>query len=143
MRGAAGWPRDGSRRRRAPAPAEDGTAGVLDLPLLETMRGLPGRKGPSLLPELVALYLQEEPGRLAELARLVQERQSEEIGRLAHTLAGSCSNLGARQMHGAALALEQAALAGDWVEAEARLAALRLAGVRLHAGLVQQRLVPS
>jgi len=132
----------GAGARPAPPPVarEDPAAGVLDLPLLETMRSLPGRNGPSLLPELVALYLKEEPRRLAELALLVQGRRGDEVGRLAHTLAGSGANLGARQVQAVALALEQSALAGDWVEAEARLAALRQAGGRLRAALVEHGL---
>jgi PAS domain S-box-containing protein len=96
----------------AAAPATPAVPGqVLDLTVLEKMRELPGRHGPSLLPELVALFLQEAPLRLEECARFAAARDAAGLARTAHLLAGSCASVGATAMRAAALGLEQAALA--------------------------------
>jgi PAS domain S-box-containing protein len=108
---------------------------VLDHSVLEPLRGLPGRNGPALLPELVALFRREEPARLEECERLFRERRSELLADAAHTLAGSCASLGAHETRAVALALEKAAQAAAWEEVSRLLAELHLASRRLHDAL--------
>ncbi len=117
--------------------------GALDLRVLESTRALPGRSGPSLLPELVAMFLREEPARLDECARFAAERRAVDLAHAAHTLAGSCANLGAHAMRAAALAVERAAQAGTWNDVPERLALLRTESARLRAALAQNRLLPA
>ena len=99
--------RGGAISREGMSPAEPV---VLDLGHLDEIRAMPGMKGGSLLEEFVALFLRDEPPRLAELKALAREgTQRAEIKRLAHTLAGSCAMLGALDMQHAALAVQAAA----------------------------------
>jgi PAS domain S-box-containing protein len=126
----------------APAPAEKSSPEVLDLGLLEMMRGLPGRAGPSLLPELIAAFIREEATRMPELAVLAEEREAVKFARVAHTFAGSCANLGGQQMRWAALALERAATTGAWTEVPGHFAALHEASARFHAALAHHGLLP-
>lgn len=117
--------------------------GVLHLPVLTRMRELPGRHGPSLLPELVALFVRVEPGRLDEMTRLAEAGQTTDIAHLAHLMAGSCATIGAHEMQAAALRLEQAAVAGVVDDVARQLVALRVAWKRLEAALAHHTLVAS
>jgi PAS domain S-box-containing protein len=116
------------------APVASGAV-VLDERVLEQLRGLPGRNGPALLPELVAMFGREEPVRLAECERWYNERRSQPLADAAHTLAGSCANLGAHEMRAAALAVEKAAQAAAWEDVSRLLAELHPASRRLHDAL--------
>jgi HPt (histidine-containing phosphotransfer) domain-containing protein len=122
------------------APGEGSPAEVLDPQVVDEMFNLPGRTGPSLLREIVALFLRAEPPRLAALAALADERRGPELAHHAHQLAGSCAVLGARQLQAAAGALERAALAGDWTAVAGGLAAARQAWSRLEGELARRQL---
>ncbi len=108
-----------------PADLRGAAEVIVDRTILENMRALPGRDGPSLLPELIALFCREEPPRVATLLRLVQERQTEPAAQLAHTIAGSCANVGAQRMRAHALAVERAVRRGEWTDAPGLMAALQ------------------
>ena len=124
----------------AATPPRHGAAAVLDESVLEPLRGLPGRSGPALIPELVAMFQREEPVRLAECERLFAERRSEALAEVAHKLAGSCANLGANEMRAAVLALEKAAHASAWEEVPRLLGELHLASRRLNDALSDRKL---
>jgi CheY-like chemotaxis protein len=96
----------------------------LDSAALEFLRKLPGRRGPSLLPELAETIGAELPKKLAALEQLAQMRDSASLVVTAHTLAGSCASIGAQPMRDAALALERAASEHAWPLMPVRLAAL-------------------
>jgi HPt (histidine-containing phosphotransfer) domain-containing protein len=117
-------------------------AEVLSARVVGMMRGLPGREGPSLWPETVALFKREEPKWLADIDRLAAAHQASELSTLAHTLAGSCASFGAMEMRGAALALERAARAGDWPGVQRRHGELLAASRRLHAALAAANVAP-
>lgn len=123
-----------SKLTPAAAPVSPGAA-VLDERVLEQLRGLPGRNGPALLPELVAMFGREAPVRLAECEKWYTERRSQPLADAAHTLAGSCANLGAHEMRAAALAVEKAAQAAAWEDVSRLLAELHPASRRLHDAL--------
>jgi len=61
-----------------------------------------------LLQELIALYLEDEPGLLAQIATAIGDGQPEALRRAAHTLKGSVGNFCATSAHAAAAALEAA-----------------------------------
>jgi PAS domain S-box-containing protein len=131
---------------RAPDAAQLGASektliDALDLSVLEDMRALPGRAGPSLLPELIAAFVREEPLRMAEILRATEAREGAELARIAHTLAGSCTSIGAGQMRAAALALEHAAKNGAWAEVAIRVAALHNAWAQVRAALIRLQLL--
>ncbi len=108
---------------------------VLDPAHIAQLRALPGRHGLSLWPEVITLFRRDEAERMAALAQFAAARRGGELATAAHTLAGSCANLGAREARLAAQALEAAARAGEWTEVARLLAALQLAWPRLNAAL--------
>jgi CheY-like chemotaxis protein len=106
---------------------------VLDVTVLESLRGVPGREGSRLIPELVATFCREEPERQAALARLVAARNGTALAQLAHAFAGSAAIIGAHELRESLLMLEQAALGGDWSETARVLEELSERGRRLQA----------
>ena len=110
---------------------------------IATMRQLPGRLGPSLLPELLTLFMKETPQRLSDLERFAAQRDGAALEALAHKIAGSCSTVAAKQMRLVALDLERTARARDLDRADAQVAALRKAAGRFEEAMKRKELIPS
>lgn len=108
---------------------------TLDRDLLEDICHLPGRHGPSLLPELFASFRAGDVGVAAKLNQLVQKNDGPELARTAHTYAGSCATIGAQNLRNAALAIETAAHNADWEELPALLAHFLTARQSVHQSL--------
>lgn len=64
-----------------------------------------------LLRELVAIFVEEAPSRLAELRRAAAARDATTVERVAHSLKGSAGLLGAASLHAASAELEERAVA--------------------------------
>lgn len=64
-----------------------------------------------LLGELVAIFVEEAPGRLAELRRAAAARDATTVERVAHSLKGSAGLLGAASLQAASAELEERAVA--------------------------------
>ena len=64
-----------------------------------------------LLGELVAIFVEEAPGRLAELRRAAAARDAATVERVAHSLKGSAGLLGAASLQAASAELEERAVA--------------------------------
>ena len=64
-----------------------------------------------LLRELVGVFVEEAPGRLAELRRGAAARDAATVERVAHSLKGSAGLLGAASLQAASAELEERALA--------------------------------
>jgi PAS domain S-box-containing protein len=118
-----------------PASAAPAVDEVFDREVLEAARALPGNAGPSLLPELIEMYLGDDEQRLAKITQLAAERQGEKLGDEAHSLGGNAAAFGGMQVRRESLKLEVAARAGDWPGVARELANLRGAAVRLRAEL--------
>jgi CheY-like chemotaxis protein/HPt (histidine-containing phosphotransfer) domain-containing protein len=88
-----------------------------------------------LLQEMVALFLDNSPLLLSELATSVEQRQPQAIERVAHALKGSMQNMGAAPAAAAAAALEELARGGDLTHAAAALAELQTQFTRLTTAL--------
>jgi HPt (histidine-containing phosphotransfer) domain-containing protein len=114
---------------------------VLDPQVVDDMFNLPGRTGPSLFLEILALFRNSEPARIADLPRLVASRQGEELERQAHQLAGSCAVIGALQLQDKARALENATRTGDWAAVAEKLAAVNRGWAELGAELAKRKLL--
>jgi CheY-like chemotaxis protein len=125
-------------------PTETTTAAVgpLDLRVMEIARGLPGLDGPSLLPELVALYRSDENERLTRLDHLLATRAGLELAHEAHSLAGNAASFGGHEVQQCALDVEESARAGAWPDALQRTTALRAACARLRDALDKLNLPP-
>lgn len=104
---------------------------VLDLQVVEMTRSLPGEKGGSLLPELVHLYLQDEPARLQRLAGLAAERARGELADEVHGFGGNAASFGGIEVRRVALEVEEAARAENWTDVDARMHELEKACRRL------------
>ena len=115
------------RAPEAPSP--------LDARAVAMLQSLPGRHGPSLWPEMVAMFTEQEPAVLAELDRLAEARDGVALAAAAHRLAGSCASVGARTMQSAARAIELGATRSDWPAVARGLADLESASTGLHAAL--------
>ena len=124
-----------------PVLAEDES--VFDEEALETARKLPGLEGPSLLPELVRLYLSDEAERLARIGGLVVERAGEKLGDEVHSLGGNAASFGGVQVRRLALEVERQARAGAWAAVAVEWERLQQASERLRIEVVQRRLLES
>ncbi len=125
----------------AETPAEaDGV--VLNSEALELARSLPGLRGASLLPELVALYLSDEPERLDRIARAITERDRVGAAEQAHGFGGNAASFGGAEVRRVAVDLETAARAGDWPAADACMITLRAACGRLRSELERMEVLP-
>ena len=127
-------------RETGDAPEAPSAAVTLDMDLYETARMLPGAKGPSLLPELVALYLRDESERRARIGRLLGERQGVGLAEAAHAMGGNAATFGGLQVQHFALELERAARAADWPAAEVGHALFLTACADLRAELARRKL---
>ena len=123
------------REKRRPAAGRAQLDSILDAEVLETTRALPGMRGPSLLPELVTLYLSKERSRLDSIRRLVAER-SEGAADEVHGFGGDAASFGGMEVRSLALELEADVRANDWTRANARLAELEHACARLRDAVV-------
>ena len=109
-----------------PPSAADGLgpAEVLQAAQVAQLRALPGRRQPTLLQEVVEVFLQETPATLATLRELAGRQESGTTANLAHRLAGGCANIGGGRMRSAAHAVEQSAGRNDWAAVPEQLTAL-------------------
>lgn len=74
------------------------TNGVLDLEVLKAFEKVKSDDGSNLLIELIDLYLQGTSERLSAMRDAADERDWDQLKRNAHTLKGSSSSIGLRQI---------------------------------------------
>jgi HPt (histidine-containing phosphotransfer) domain-containing protein len=86
---------------------QDATLAVLDQEVLDNLRDLPGDDGGNLLDELITLFAQEAPPRIAQLRSALLEGEAKRVMQVAHSLKGSSANLGATCMAGLCNDLER------------------------------------
>jgi len=135
----------GTVRSTEPPPASEAVEVPPDLDpeTMEIARSLPGVNGPSLLPELIALYLVEQPKQLLRIATAYQTQSLTELADHAHRLAGDAATFGAFAVRHAALHLERAAREADALAIETRWHELCTAAAGLRPALARHNLLPS
>ena len=120
-----------------PEPATEETP--LDPDVISGLRELGGDEGPSLVVDLIDIFLDDVPPRLAELQSTVGSNDAAGVERVAHTLKGSAGSMGAVPMSHAADDLQTMGASGDlsrvkdslnrleseWRKAKAALEALK------------------
>jgi two-component system sensor histidine kinase/response regulator len=116
---------DGCTLQKMPLDAKPNTVeDPVDLSVLEDLRELGGSE---LLVELVELFLDDVPLRLEALLEAIEDDDALSVKRVAHTLQGSCGNMGAASMVTICTELQEAGESGDlarapellgWLEAE-------------------------
>ncbi|MBI5767949.1 MAG: PAS domain S-box protein [Verrucomicrobia bacterium] len=124
----------------APAPGRRASGVVFDAEALAAARALPGNEGPSLLPELVRLYLGDEAARLAQLDRLAAAQQAELLADEVHNFGGNAASFGGLEVRRVALALEEVARAADWGAVTVQRQRLHEACARLRAEIARLNL---
>jgi two-component system, sensor histidine kinase and response regulator len=102
-----------------------GTRGdPLDRDVLANLRDLQEVGEPDLLKELTELFLADVPLQIAVLRKVVEAGDIPSVERIAHTLRGSCGNMGARTMEALCAELEETARSGDLRAAQELISSL-------------------
>lgn len=97
---------------------------VFDPQAIEDLRAL-NPEDPAFLKELIDLFIQDVPGRIAEIEQAIASKNSELLTRAAHTIKGSCSNFGAANLRESSHAMEMQGRASDFAAAATSLVTLR------------------
>jgi HPt (histidine-containing phosphotransfer) domain-containing protein len=88
------------------------TSQVIDFNMVRSLRALEQAGEPGLLRELIDNFLENTPGRLAQLSALAEAGSTAGLEAEAHALAGSCGALGLEQLRLLCRQAEKAASAG-------------------------------
>jgi HPt (histidine-containing phosphotransfer) domain-containing protein len=99
--------------------------------VLADLRALGGEDDPEFLNRAIGCFLRDTPKRLGVVRDAVGQGNARALEQAAHSLKGSCSNIGARQMVALCLALEERGRAGSVKGAETLLAPLENAFARV------------
>jgi two-component system sensor histidine kinase/response regulator len=113
---------------------------ALDSTILANLRNLEATSGKTILAKLAALFSRATPPRLASLRSAIAASEVALVNQEAHTLKGSCLNLGARRMAGLCSDLEAQGQAGDLVGAASLLTLIEAEFEHVCALLEQENL---
>ncbi len=80
----------------------------IDMAVVEELLSLSEEGDPELLVDLINLYLQDGPQKVAEISAGVDQQDYERVERAAHSLKGAAGNLGAVCVQNDCEALQQA-----------------------------------
>lgn len=94
---------------------------------------------PAFLGELIDLFLQDIPARVAEIEAALAQGNAALLTRAAHTVKGSCSNFGANALARIAQTMEQQGKESAFAAATATLPELRAEFALVEAALKQLR----
>ena len=94
---------------------------------------------PAFLRELIDVFLEDVPQRIAELEKAITNSDAVLLTRAAHTIKGSCSNFGAAGLGQVAQKMEQQGKAAAFADAAATLPALRTEFALVTEALQQYR----
>lgn len=86
---------------------------VLDLEAIKALRELSPDADGAFLRELIEIFLQDTPNRLAEIDTSLGKNDAPTLTRAAHSIKGSSSNFGARRLAKTAHEMELLGKAGD------------------------------
>lgn len=97
----------------------------LDLSAIEALRSLSPDTDGSFLRELIEIYLQDTPARLAELEAALARGDAPVASRAAHTIKGSSSNFGAANLAHLAQQIELLCKAGNCADSAPLMAGFK------------------
>jgi HPt (histidine-containing phosphotransfer) domain-containing protein len=107
---------------------------LIDPEAIENLRALTPDDPDSFLREIIGIFLDDTPARIADLRKSLASADQSEFTRAAHSIKGSSSNLGANQLRAIAAELEHrgkvegiAALSSRVDDLETAFASARLA----------------
>ncbi|HUH03711.1 MAG TPA: Hpt domain-containing protein [Kofleriaceae bacterium] len=108
---------------------------VVDPKVLETLRCLDQPGQPSFLAEIIEIFFEDTPPRLADLRRALAAGDVETLTQISHTLKGSCGNFGAEAMQARCRELELRGRGGTLDCAPELIEEIELEYGRVHAAL--------
>lgn len=108
---------------------------VVDLEAIENLRSLSPDDGDVFLKEILGIYLEDMPLRIAELHRSSTSGDIESFIRAAHSIKGSSSNVGAAQVRDIAQSIEHGSRKQGLSGQEEQIAQLEAAYGRAQAEL--------
>ena len=97
---------------------------VIDPLVIEHLRQLTVKGEPDVLAEVLELFLQDVPRRIAKLRAAYDAGDAVEVYRTAHSLKGSTGNIGARMLFDVCRQLDDKARTGNLAEAAQLIEAL-------------------
>jgi len=86
---------------------------VLDPTVIDSLRKLTPPGEPDVLVEVLQMFLEEVPRRMARLRAAAQAGDAVEVHRAAHSLKGSAGNIGAHALFAVCRQLDETSKAGD------------------------------
>jgi len=86
---------------------------IIEMQAIETLRALSPDDGGAFLRELIEIYLQDTPQRLAELDQALAAHNASALIRAAHSIKGSSGNFGAHRLAKLAAEIESQGKAGN------------------------------
>jgi PAS domain S-box-containing protein len=101
----------------SPLPPPPGEGATVDLEAIQNLRELRMEGEPDPLAELVELFLADTPERIAQMKDSLQRADGHGLEAAAHSLKGSASNLGARNMAADCARLMQGGRKGEFASA--------------------------
>ncbi|MEW5719800.1 MAG: response regulator, partial [Chloroflexota bacterium] len=112
---------------------------ILDPKVLDMFRKLQEPGAPDIIAQLIDLYLNELPDRLAAVRQAIENCDAARLAKAAHTLKGSSANMGARRAARACLELERCGKAGDLAKATDLVAQLENEIASARDALIKER----
>jgi len=100
------------------------TQPVLDPAIIDTLRQLTVPGEPDVLKEVLKLFLDETPSRIAKLRNAWATRDIQGVQRVAHSLKGSAGNIGAHALYEICKKLDGGGQAGVMVDTAGLIDAL-------------------
>jgi HPt (histidine-containing phosphotransfer) domain-containing protein len=99
---------------------------IIDTEAIENLRALNPGDNDEFLKEIISIYLEDTPQRIAELGTSLAAGDVGTFTRAAHSIKGSSSNLGATRLRAAAEILEHGSKKNGLVDVEAGIATVKL-----------------
>ena len=115
---------------------EEGAGAPLDHGVIESLRELGGQE---MFSELAGMFLDDAASGLSDLRRAAEEGDAASIERFAHTLKGSCGNMGAGRMAEICSTLQELGASGDLARARQQIDSLDAELERVRHALASER----
>jgi HPt (histidine-containing phosphotransfer) domain-containing protein len=112
---------------------------VIDPRVISELRALQTVGSPTFLSELIDIFLREQAQHLARLRKAFEDRDAAVLERVAHTMKGSCGNLGAKDLSNICAELQGLARAVDWERAGAMVRQIESDSVAVEAELLAEK----
>ena len=112
---------------------------AIDPKVMEDLRALQAGGSNSFLADLIGIFLKEQAQHLALLRKAFEDRDAPVLERVAHTMKGSCGNLGARDLSKVCAELQGVVRAADWARSEALVRRIEQDSVAVEAELLAEK----